>query len=202
MAFTYFFRDMQTLRFVEEHVIPELKNRRYINIWDAGCAMGPEPYSLAIIFRENMGKFLFRNLKVYATDVDNSDLFGDIIDKGIYPEEQVKRIPKEILEKYFFPCNGSDLFEISEEIRKSVSYQRHDLLSLKPAREGFSLIICKNVLLHFKKEERIDVIKMFHGALADGGFFVTEQTQKMPKEVAPLFEPVVANAQLFRKAGS
>lgn len=59
--------------------------------------------------------------------------------------------------------------------------------------------MCKNVLLHFKERERINVIKMFHGALADGGFFVAEQTQKMPREIEGLFEPLVSNAQLFRK---
>ena len=54
MAFTYFFRDVQTLELVRDHVLPFLKTRRYINIWDAGCAMGPEPYTLAIILRESM----------------------------------------------------------------------------------------------------------------------------------------------------
>jgi len=42
-------------------------------------------------------------------------------------------------------------------------------------------------------------MRMFHQALAPGGFFVTEQTQKLPGEVSPLFQQVVGNAQLFRK---
>jgi len=53
MAFTYFFRDMQTLEMIRDYVLPALRMRRYIHIWDAGCAMGPEPYSLAIILREH-----------------------------------------------------------------------------------------------------------------------------------------------------
>ncbi|MBW2018210.1 MAG: chemotaxis protein CheR, partial [Deltaproteobacteria bacterium] len=61
MAFTYFFRDLQTLECIRDYVLPFLRSRRYIRIWDAGCAMGPEPYSLAIIFRENMGA-TFRNV--------------------------------------------------------------------------------------------------------------------------------------------
>ena len=54
MAFTYFFRDLQTLELITKHVLPVLQGARYINIWDAGCAHGPEPYSLAILLRENM----------------------------------------------------------------------------------------------------------------------------------------------------
>ncbi|MCD6134277.1 MAG: chemotaxis protein CheR, partial [Candidatus Omnitrophica bacterium] len=64
MAFTYFFRDMQTLEMIRDYVLPALRSSRYINIWDAGCAMGPEPYSLSIVLRENMGKMIFRNVKI------------------------------------------------------------------------------------------------------------------------------------------
>jgi chemotaxis protein methyltransferase CheR len=199
MAFTYFFRDMQTLEMIRDYVVPEMRSRRYIHIWDAGCAMGPEPYSLAIILRENMG-MTFRNVKIHATDIDGSNLFGDIIKKGIYPREQVQRIPKDLFEKYFSPADEPDHFIISEEIRNCISFTKHDLLDLKPIRSGLSLIMCKNVLLHFKEEERVEVLKMFHESL-DNGYFATEQTQKMPKQLEARFEPVVANAQLYKKVG-
>ncbi|TGC11416.1 CheR family methyltransferase [Methanolobus halotolerans] len=197
MAFTYFFRDMQTLEMIRDHIIPELRTRRYIHIWDAGCAMGPEPYSLAIVLRENMG-MIFRNVKIHATDIDNSNLFGDIISKGIYPREQVQRIPKDIIDKYFSPAVEPGHFVISDEIRNSVSFTRHNLLDLQPIRKGLNLIMCKNVLLHFQEKERIDVIRMFHDAL-EGGYLAMEQTQKMPAELNDYFEPVVSNAQLYRK---
>lgn len=200
MAFTYFFRDLQTLEIVRDHVIPVLRGMRFIKIWDAGCAMGPEPYTLAIVLRENMG-FTFRNVKIYATDIDESGHFGEIVREGVYPYEHIKRIPKEIFERYFSENEEPSHFIIAEELRKCVEYQHHDLLSLIPARNDLGLIMCKNVLLHFKENERIEVIKMFHDALAKDGFFVTEQTQKMPRQVSGLFEPVVSNAQLFRKVG-
>lgn len=197
MAFTYFFRDMQTLEMIRDYVIPELRTRRYIHIWDAGCAMGPEPYSLAMVLRENMG-MIFRNVKIHATDIDNSNLFGDIISRAVYPREQVQRIPKDIFEKYFSPADEPGHFVISEEIRKSVSFTKHDLLELQPIRKGLNLILCKNVLLHFQESERIEVIRMFHDAL-DGGYLAMEQTQKMPEELEDYFEPIVSNAQLYRK---
>ena len=199
MAFTYFFRDMQTLEMIRDHVVPVLRTRRYIHLWDAGCAMGPEPYSLAIILKENMGSMIFRNVRIHATDIDNSNLFADIIREGIYPEEQLKRIPREIFEKYFEEIERPGYYQIIEDIRKRVFYQKHDLLSLQPIRTDILLIMCKNVLLHFKQEERVQVIKMFHNALEDGGFFAMEQTQKIPSELKGFFEPVVSNAQLFRK---
>jgi chemotaxis protein methyltransferase CheR len=198
MAFTFFFRDQQTLDLMAEYALPALKQNRYIRIWDAGCAMGPEPYSLAMILREHMGKFLFRNVRIFATDIDESD-FGDIISQAIYPEEQLKRIPPEIFERYFVPDTRPGYFQLIEEIRTAVQFQRHDLLSLQPVRTDFGLIVCKNVLLHFTQEERIKVIQMYHSALADGGFFLTEQTQKLPPECELLFRSVTNAAQVFQK---
>lgn len=199
MAFTYFFRDMQTLEMIRDHVVLVLRTRRYIHIWDAGCAMGPEPYSLAIILKDNMGPMIFRNVKIHATDIDNSNLFADIIRNGIYPAEELKRIPQEIFQKYFEPTESPGYFRVIEDIRKRVFYQKHDLLSLQPVRTDLLFILCKNVLLHFKHEERVQIITMFYNALEDSGFFAMEQTQKIPPELDSLFEPVVSNAQLFRK---
>lgn len=199
MAFTYFFRDMQTLEMICEYAIPSLKSRRYINIWDAGCAMGPEPYSLAMVIREKTGYMYFRNIKIHATDIDGSDLFGDIISKASYPWEQLERIPKEIFERYFVVDEKEKHYHLIDEIRNAVNFKKHDLLSLQSPRNDYGLILCKNVLLHFNEQQRVEVIKMFHSSLIEGGFLAMEQTQKLPDTIAHLFEPVVSNAQLYKK---
>ena len=199
MAFTYFFRDIHTLDLTVRHLVPEVLGRSCVRVWDAGCAMGQEPYSLAMVFAEHMGKFAFGNLSIQATDIDESNLFERIIDAGEYPAEQVRRIPREIFTRYFQPARTSGHFKVVKKIRARVFFQRHDLLSLEPVGGNFSLILCKNVLLHLAPASRIAVIKMFHRALAPGGFFATEQTQKLPGEVAHLFEQATGEAQLFRK---
>ena len=199
MAFTYFFRDLQTLEMICEYALPELRSRRYINIWDAGCAMGPEPYTLAMLLRERIGHMYFRNIRIQATDIDGSDLFDEIITNAAYPKDQVERIPSDIFEKYFVPDEQNGYYRLIDEIKRVVSFQKHDLLSLLPVAQDFGLILCKNVLLHFNEAQRIEVIKMFHASLMDGGFLTMEQTQKLPKQLENWFEPVVSNAQLYRK---
>ena len=202
MAFTFFFRDLQTLQYVTEHVIPKLKGRSYINIWDAGCAMGPEPYTLAIILRENMGHFMYRNVRIYATDIDEQDTFGPTIVKGVYPYDMLKRIPNNIFESYFSKADGNGDYVIRDDIRKTVEFQKHDILSLKPIRENLGMIVCKNVLLHFNYAKRVEVYKMYHQALADDGYLVNEHTQKLPKEVGHMFDQILPNAQIFKKIPS
>ena len=199
MAFTYFFRDGQALDLLAEHVIPVLATRRYMDVWDAGCATGQEPYSVAITFREHMGPFLFRNLRIWATDVDETNTFGRIVARGVYCEQETKRIPPEIQARHFSPHGGDGSLQVSEEIRGAVRFQRHDLLSLEPVREQFGLIVCKNVLLHFSPQERMKVVKMFHRALSESGYFLTERTQDLPLEAAHLFSRVTGTGQLFKK---
>ncbi|HRI46000.1 MAG: hypothetical protein KF721_04140 [Ignavibacteriaceae bacterium] len=200
MAFTFFFRDTHTIEHMVKQLVPEVAGRSRIRIWDAGCAYGPEPYTVAIILSENMGNFAFKNVYIDATDIDESGQFGTIIKNGQYTDEELGRIPPEILSKYFTRTEDRPgYYTLTDNIRNRVQYQKHDLLSLNPVGTGYSLILCKNVLLHFKYEERIEVIKMFHSALTPGGFFATEQTQKMPEECAHLFTQVVPDAQLFRK---
>ncbi len=199
MAFTYFFRDGQALDLLAEHVIPDLATRRYMDVWDAGCATGPEPYSIAMTFRKHMGPFLFRNLRIWATDIDETNTFGRIITQGVYSEQETKRIPPEVRARHFSPHGSDGGLQVSEEMRRAVRFQRHDLLSLEPIREQFGLIVCKNVLLHFSPQDRVEVIQMFHRALSENGYFVTEQTQKLPLETAHLFSRVTSSGQLFRK---
>lgn len=199
MAFTYFFRDLQTLEIIRDKALPAMKTRQRIRVWDAGCAVGMEPYTLAIVLRENMGSMYFRNVKIFASDIDESNLFSKTIESGVYSKDLVERVPPEIVKTYFKATADGQSVEVSEELRKAVSYRRHDLLTLKPFETCFDLIICKNVLLHFNYEQRLDVIRMFHGCLGENGFLAFEQTQKMPDEMKPYFRQVADNAQVFQK---
>lgn len=197
MAFTFFFRDTSCLEHAVTNLVASTGGRTRVRIWDAGCAMGQEPYTLAIMLAESMGQFAFRNLQITASDVDEPLL--KTLEQAVYAKVELDRIPGDIFGKYFEPFGSNGQYRVVEKIRQAVTPVHHNLLSLKPLRDDFSLIICKNVLLHFQQSERIEVYKMFHKALEPGGYLVNEHTQKMPAELAGHFEQVVPDAQLFRK---
>ena len=201
MAFSFFFRDVHVLERASEYAVPALMGRSRARIWDAGCALGQEPYTLAMLLAEKLGPFALQNLRVCATDRDEDDLFGPAIAKGVYAQAELERIPAEIRHKYFEPVEESGYVRVIDRVRNRIQFQKHDLLSLQAIGEGFTLIVCKNVLLHFAPEERIQVVRMFHQALAPDGFLAMEQTQKLPEELSGLFNRVVSDGQLFQKAG-
>ena len=202
MAFTFFFRDQQVLEQVVEQLLPTLVGRSRPRIWDAGAAMGQEPYTLAIMLAGRMGHFGFDNLRIDATDVESTGQFAQMIAAATYPVDELSRLPEGILEKYFEPNGRRDYFRLIENVRRHVVFQQHDLLSYREIGQGYSLVLCKNVMLHFQPPERVEVLRMFHRALAPGGLFASELTQEMPPEAAPLFERAIPNMQVFRKLES
>ncbi|OGU17360.1 MAG: chemotaxis protein CheR [Geobacteraceae bacterium GWC2_53_11] len=197
MAFTFFFRDLPVLEYAVQEAIKLAMGRMRIKIWDAGSALGQEPYTLAILFAERLGA-TFNNLYLDATDYDSENNFGDIVKLATYKYDELQRIPADIFKKYF-DSQGNNLYRVCDKVRSRVFFQYHDLLSLKAIGSEYALVVCKNVLLHFQYNERIEVIKMFYQALSTGGFLALENTQKMPEEISHLFEQVVPDAQLYRK---
>ena len=199
MAFTFFFRDTHTLEQVCKYFVPYISGFRKVKIWDAGCAMGPEPYTFAIILAEKMSYFGFKNVQFDVSDIDETDTFGKIITEGVYPYSELKRIPEDIFKKYFVLKDENENYNVIDTIKNKLTFQKHDLLTLKPFGNNYHLIICKNVLLHFQPKERIEVIKMFHSVLEPGGMFTTEQTQQLPDECKHLFTQIAADANVYQR---
>jgi chemotaxis protein methyltransferase CheR len=198
MAFTFFFRDSHTLELAIRTIAPEVSGRSKIRIWDAGCAMGPEPYTIAILLAEHFGNFSFKNIRIDASDIDEQDAFGPIIRNGNYPWDQLQRIPEVIFKRYFIPSQETGTFRVANHIREKVQFQKHNLLSMRAIGDGYTMIICKNVLLHFTQQERIEILKMYHRSLMPGGYLILERTQPLPMEVSNLFTPLSTEAQFFK----
>lgn len=201
MAFTFFFRDSHTLERAADYLLPDIGDDGKLKVWNAGCAMGPETYTFAIILAERMNQHAFSKVVIEASDIDETENFGKILTEGYYPESDLKRLPEGILEKYFQNSERQGYYRIIDKVRNRVNFRKHDLLSLQPFGNHYNFIICKNVLLHFQPEQRIEVIKMFHSVLVPGGLLTTEQTQNMPDECAHLYTSLATDAHVYRKIG-
>ena len=200
MAFTFFFRDAEVLEMAVRNALPILRGQAFIHIWDAGCAHGPEPYTLAIILHQQMSEFVFRNVRIHATDVDVT--FERFVRDGIYHDKELQRIPGNLRDRYFVPHGSAGDRQVIDDLRGRVNFARHDLLSPEPVRDGLAMVICKNVLLHFNAQQREKVVRMFHGAPRKDGLLVMEHTQKLPEGLLPLFQQVSPAVQVFRKVAS
>ena len=203
MAFTFFFRDQRVLDSIVQHVVSGTPGRNGIRVWDAGCASGEEAYSIAMLLFESLWPSACDSLRIDATDIEENSQFANTISTGMYSSELLKGSPhQELLAKYSCPAARAGYVEFDVALRNCIFYQRHDLLSLRPIGNNFNLVVCKNVLLHFGYEQRVEVIKMFYEALTSGGYLALDELQEIPSEVAKLFDRALADGKLCRKAVS
>jgi len=201
MAYTSFFRDPDALQAIITLALPELSHRKSVRVWDAGCATGEEPFTIAILFASHMGPFTFRNLDILATDHEESSFpqFEEHIKKALYSRKDIFWVPEQFRYTHFIPTDDPEVFCLTPDIRDKVRYLRHDLLSYRAPETGMSLIVCKNVLMHFNAGQQLKVLDMFYNALDAGGYLVMDGFQAMPEECAEQFIRVEQGLPLFRK---
>ena len=174
MAYTSFFRDADALAGISDVVIPALAHWRSIRVWDAGCATGEEPYTLAMVFAA----------QIAAARYSRKDIFW---------------VPEPFREAYLVPTGDPEQFEVAAEVREKVRYVQHDLLTLEPPETGQSLIVCKNVLMHFSPEDQVRVLEMFHRCLAPGGYLAMDGNQALPAVFAGRFLAIGPGVPVFQK---
>jgi two-component system, chemotaxis family, CheB/CheR fusion protein len=194
---TGFFRDAAAWDRVAGLVVPRLLSDRPdggpIRVWSAGCAWGGEPYTLAMIFAEALGreKYLER-VKIYGTDIDEEALKQ--ARRASYEAEQVAGVPPDLLAKYFRAEGGR--YHFDAELRRATIFGRHDLIRDVPiSRVDF--LSCRNTLMYFNAETQTRVLLRLHSALAAGGVLFLGRAEMLLKH-AHLFEPIDLKRRLFR----
>jgi chemotaxis protein methyltransferase CheR len=166
-----FFRTPEKFGKLETDVIPDLLTRSSkLNIWSAGCSIGAEPYSLAMIMKEMTPNVRHR---ILASDLDVEILAK--AKRGIYTDNELKAMTPQRRAKYFDVVEG-DKYAVKQEIKDCIEFKRHNLLKDK-FEEGFDLILCRNVVIYFTEEAKDQLYANFFKALKPGGILFVGATE-------------------------
>ena len=128
---TLFFRDVHPFEYLKKEILPNLiakqEHVKRLNIWCAASSGGQEPYTIAMLLNEHID-----SLKGWTIDFIASDISEKMIEKakaGIYNQLEINRgLPTSYLINYFSKV-GAD-WQINEEIRNMVKYQKINLMSM------------------------------------------------------------------------
>jgi len=166
-----FFRTPDKFSKLETEVIPDLLTRSpKLSIWSAGCSIGAEPYSLAIIMKKLTPT---KQHRILASDLDI-----EIIAKakrGIYTDNELKAITPDRKAQYF-DKTADGKYAIKDEIKRCIEFKRHNLLK-DPFEQGFDLILCRNVVIYFTEEAKEQLYSNFFKALKPGGILFVGATE-------------------------
>ncbi len=168
---SFFFRDIKPYDQFEKTVLPTLLERRAngrtLRIWSAACSSGQEPYSVAILLRENAQLFQGWRVEILATDISRKML--DKAVAGIYSQFEVQRgLPVKYLVKYF--SQMGEYWQIDASLREMVEFREFNLLDDPVALGRFDVVFCRNVLIYFDNETKRLVLERIGHLMPEDGF--------------------------------
>jgi chemotaxis protein methyltransferase CheR len=195
---TFFFRDKIPFDHFRESIIPEIikarASRKSIRIWCAAGSTGQEPYSLAMCLKEMSAALSGWRLEILATDLSQ-----EVIEKskaGIYSQFEVQRgLPIQMLVKYF--KQTGELWQINADIRPMVQHRQLNLLHDFSQLGVFDVIFCRNVLIYFDQETKVNIFNRLVKVIEPDGFLVLGAAETVVG-LTDVFKPFPERRGLYR----
>lgn len=196
-----FFRDPGVWAYLRNTILPQLAGFPRINIWQAGCGLGQEAYSLALVLHETG---LLKRCRIFSSDIN--PLFLEQARAGCWPSRN-----QQIWSDNYRDAGGSGEFTdyvilkdnqlfISDEFKQPIEFIQHNLVVDDVFKE-MQLVLCRNVLLYFGNALQDHVLMLLERSLERGGYLLLgrgENIVQLP-EKHPQLELLDSSLQLYRK---
>lgn len=205
--YSMFFRDSYVFEYINTNILTDLvlnkaKNKQELRIWSAGCALGEEPYSIAISLREILDKYdLQIPCTIIATDINKNAL--DKAHLGKYESFSIENMKYKYVTKYFKQNNGQ--FSIAKSIKQMVIFEEFDITSKNTYSPSsaiygdFDFVFLRNVLIYLNHKQQKQAITNAYKSLKKNGYLVLGTTEKILNLSHLEFNKLSTNGAIFQK---
>lgn len=194
------FRDPGFFLAFRRHAVPLLRTYPFIRIWQAGCSLGEEAYSLAILLEE---EGLYERSLIYATDINEATLRR--ARDGIYPADAMQKYTQNYLQaggrrsfsEYY--TARYDFAILRPALQRNIVFSQHNLVSDGTFNE-FNVILCRNVMIYFNRALQERTHALLYASLGMFGILglgARESLRFMPQESQ--YEALVPGEKLYRR---
>jgi chemotaxis protein methyltransferase CheR len=199
---TFFFRDKVPFEHFRGSIMPEIlqarAGRKSLRIWCAAGSTGQEPYSLAMCLKEMGAALAGWRVEILATDLSQ-----EVLEKskaGIYSQFEVQRgLPIQMLVKYFKQIG--ELWQINPDIRAMVQHRQFNLLHDFSGLAVFDVIFCRNVLIYFDQDTKINIFNRLAKIIEPDGFLALGAAETVVG-LTEAFKPYPEKRGLYRPNGA
>ena len=199
---TFFFRDKVPFDHFRDSIMPEIlqarASRKTLRIWCAAGSTGQEPYSLAMCLKEMGAALAGWRIEILATDLSQ-----EVLEKskaGIYSQFEVQRgLPIQMLVKYFKQVG--EFWQLNADIRAMVQHRQLNLLHDFSQLGVFDVIFCRNVLIYFDQETKINIFNRLVKTNEPDGFLVLGAAETVVG-LTDVFKPYPERRGLYRPSGA
>ena len=199
-----FFRNLATFEKLRAEIIPHLfatarqKREKSLRFLSLGCSSGEEPYSLALILAEHFPQEILEiPVTIDATDVDAGII--ETAAKATYPHDRLLETPLNYITKYF--SEEGTLYKLSPEITKMVNFNNSDMFNNLIYR-SCDLILCRNVLIYFARQQQEKVLANIARSLGKHGFLVLGKSETILGGSRTHFQTICPTERIYRSIGS
>jgi chemotaxis protein methyltransferase CheR len=198
---SYFFRESAQLDVLVTDIIPARKaeaSARALRVWSAGCASGEEPYTVAIMLREQGWS---GPSHILATDIARPRLAA--AQRGRYTRWALRGVADERVARWFTRSGSS--FDLPPNIREMVEFRAFNLVvdNYPGAEEGqFDLILCRNVMIYFDMETVARIATGLLASLAPDGWLVLGASDPPLSHLVPCESLMTPSGMVYRRLGA
>jgi chemotaxis protein methyltransferase CheR len=197
---TSFFRNPPVWERLRDVLAELTAESRTVRCWSAACADGREPYSIAMLARDDPD-IDDRSIDITATDIDAETL--EEARAGVYESTRTTDIGSQ-LEPLSDPKAHVEIdddggtFKIKDPVKRMVDFEQHDLIS-GPAKSGHDLVLCRNLLIYIDKSYKEPIFETLTGAIAEGGFLTIGKSETLPRAFREEYESYDRSNHIYRR---
>jgi chemotaxis protein methyltransferase CheR len=202
---TFFFREASQLEAFLSVCSPALvaaarAERRAVRVLSLGCSSGEEPYTLAILEREQRVQGLDVRFEILGADLCSGVL--ERAGAGVYGPGSFRRLGldgavpgsgsthQEYFERYF-DAVSERRFRLKELVRRSVSFHQANMLSAEDLEKlgQFDAVLCRNVFIYFEESALVRALRNIRAVLRPDGVLLLGHSESL-LGLSERFEPL------------
>ena len=173
---TYFHREPQHFKFIQDTVAQDASPVRPYRIWSAACSSGEEVYTTGIMLAESL---VNRTWEIIGSDLSSRMLTA--CERAIYPMSRVEKLPKHLLHKYCLKGKNEQqgMVQVDNSIRKHCKFRQLNLTERISDMGTFDMIMLRNVMIYFNAETKKQVVANVLNNLKPGGYLFISHSESL-----------------------
>ncbi|MDR1383167.1 MAG: protein-glutamate O-methyltransferase CheR [Planctomycetaceae bacterium] len=173
---TFFYRESEHFAYFMKTILPEItaeKEKQHshdLRVWCAAASSGEEPYNIIMCMMEYFGsKYHSWDAGVLGTDI--SDKAMTAARKAIYEPYRLQTMPDNYKKKYFRRIGEN--WAVNDDVKKELTLRHFNLMNKTlPFKKPFDCIWCRNVMIYFDNDTKIELVKRLYDQTARGGYLL------------------------------
>ena len=159
-----------------------------LKVWSAGCSIGAEPYTLAMVLDEFSKTHPGFDYSILATDISGSVLRTAA--NAVYSMNQIQGIPMEMKKKYLLRSKDKtkDQVRIGPELRKKVRFGHLNFMENFSLRESMDIVFCRNVIIYFNRQTQGMILAKICNHIRTGGYLFMGHSESLVGQDLPVVQ--------------